>query len=348
MRDEREDVRDEWAIVHRYLSGQTAGVERAQLERRLSADPELRDLVATVREALALPSEPPASAGVAAPPPPRGVDIAWRDVRTRMRKADVVAPRSQWSWRVAGLAMAAAVVMGVAVTATMARRARATAVHEYVTAVGQREAVTLDDGTQFTLAPASRLEVPLDYATGNRAVRVEGEAYFAVVHDARHPFAVRVRNAVVTDVGTRFDVRAYAGEPAIRVAVAEGEVSVRSTTRAGHAPSLHAGDLAIVSDGGIHLAQNANVATLTSWTSGLLTFDDVPLGDIVPTLERWYGVTIAPLDPTLATRRITLAARDSMPDQVLSAVAVLAYAHLERHGRQVTFIPSHPPVSGVR
>jgi len=268
-------------------------------------------------------------------------------VRMRIRKADV-APRSQWSWRVAGLAMAATVVViGVAVAATM-RRTRAAAAHEYVTAVGQRETVTLDDGTQFTLAPASRLEVPVDYATGDRVVRLEGEAFFAVVHDARHPFAVRVRNAVVTDIGTRFDVRAYAGEAAIRVAVAEGEVSVGSTTRAGQAPPLHAGDLAIVGDGGINLAHNADVAMLTSWTSGLLTFDDTPLGEIVPTLERWYGVTITSLDPTLATRRITLAARDSTPDQVLSAVAVLAYAHVERHGRQVTFVPSHPPLSGAR
>ena len=61
---------------------------------------------------------------------------------------------------------------------------------------------------------------------GTREVELEGEAYFAVVHDAARPFAVRAHGAVATDVGTAFDVRAYPEDAGARIAVTEGAVAV--------------------------------------------------------------------------------------------------------------------------
>jgi len=54
---------------------------------------------------------------------------------------------------------------------------------------GQRETVTLADGTQFTLAPGSRLRLAAaDFRAGlGRDVELTGEAYFAVAHDAGAP-----------------------------------------------------------------------------------------------------------------------------------------------------------------
>jgi len=63
---------------------------------------------------------------------------------------------------------------------------------EYTTAAGQRLSVTLDDGTQLTLAPASRVRLAAGYGEGRatggsktrpygaRELELEGEAYFAV------------------------------------------------------------------------------------------------------------------------------------------------------------------------
>ena len=89
-------------------------------------------------------------------------------------------------------------------------------------------AVTLRDGTRLVLWPASRLRIPSDFGLRTRSVELQGEAYFAVVHDASHPFVVTAHGVVTRDVGTAFDIRAYADDPGVRVAVAEGEVAVNA------------------------------------------------------------------------------------------------------------------------
>ncbi len=107
------------------------------------------------------------------------------------------------------------------------------AMHEYATGAGQRETVMLPDGTEFTLALASRLRVAADYADGDRQVVLDGEAFFNVAHDDAHPFSVRAQSAVALDIGTRFNVRAYNGDRAVRVIVSQGTVGVAAR------PGLH-------------------------------------------------------------------------------------------------------------
>ena len=45
-------------------------------------------------------------------------------------------------------------------------------------------------------------------------------------HDAAHPFRVHAHGAQVEDIGTRFDLRAYASDAVVTVAVAEGAVAL--------------------------------------------------------------------------------------------------------------------------
>ncbi len=212
---------------------------------------------------------------------------------------------------------------------------RSPAVHEYATASGQRETVTLSDGTRFTLAPASRLRVPVDYAAGNRVVALDGQAFFAVVHDAAHPFAVRTATAVATDVGTAFDVRAYANDPVVRVVVAEGRVSIHAV--AGGSGALARGDVASVTDSGIAVTHGADVTTLTAWTQGVVSFVRTPFGVAAPALSRWYDLDVRIADSALDAAPLTAAFRDESPTEALDAIALVLHARYERRGRVVTF-----------
>ncbi len=51
-----------------------------------------------------------------------------------------------------------------------------------------------------------------------------GEAYFEVVHDARHPFVVLAGNRRITDLGTKFSVSREGDH--VQVVVKEGRVRV--------------------------------------------------------------------------------------------------------------------------
>lgn len=215
--------------------------------------------------------------------------------------------------------------------------------HDYVTVAGQRQKMTLRDGTAFTLAPVSRLRVPFDYASGDRRVVLDGEAFFAVVHDDRHPFSVRAHNAIATDIGTRFDVRAYGSDRDVRVAVTEGKVGIEPVGAAFMLPVdrppvvVRPGDMAVVIDTAVAITHGLDVTTMTAWTDGDLRFRDTPLPEVAATLGRWFDLEIDARDPALANRLITMSVGTTPIDEVLSGVAGAAHARVERRGRRVTF-----------
>src|SRR5262249_18634375 len=152
---------------------------------------------------------------------------------------------------------------------------------------GQRATVQLADGSRVVLGVDSRIRYPRGFGKQGREIDLVGEAYFDVVHDARVPFRVRTPHGVSEDVGTRFAVRAYAGESSARVVVEEGFVAV------GHGVTLGAGDLARVTrQAAPHVVHGAPVARLLAWTHGQLNFVNTPLREVVADLRRWYDVTV--------------------------------------------------------
>ncbi len=257
-----------------------------------------------------------------------------------------------WRWG-AGVALVVAVgiSVGLGVMPHGARGIEAPG-REIATAAGQRLSVTLVDGTQVALAPASRVRLAADYGrdAGVRDVELEGEAYFAVVHDVAHPFAVRAHGAVARDVGTMFDVRAYPEDVGVRVGVAEGAVAVTVTggcparTGAG-APGevraelcdaeARAGDVVTVANSEVAVEHQADVAAMTSWTAGRLTFENTGMGAVARELGRWYGVEIRIATPALEAQHITATYTNQPVDAVLRLVAHALGATVERHGRTV-------------
>ncbi|HEX6536195.1 MAG TPA: FecR domain-containing protein [Gemmatimonadaceae bacterium] len=212
--------------------------------------------------------------------------------------------------------------------------------HDYATTRGQLMRFRLPDGTGVTLGAASRLHYAEGGGAGAREARLEGEAEFEVVHDERHPFVVRAGGAVARDIGTTFGVRAYPGDSAASVVVAEGSVSL-STEGEGEANQgkservLEAGELGRVARGGTPVVERVNAARYLAWTEGRLEFDDVPLRDVAAQLARWYDVDIVLADSALAGRRFTGAFQGETVEQVLDALAPPLHVRYERRGRTV-------------
>ncbi|MGH2900192.1 MAG: FecR family protein, partial [Solirubrobacteraceae bacterium] len=174
-------------------------------------------------------------------------------------------------------------------------------------------------------------------ATG-RSVTLEGVADFSVVHDGTRPFRVRAKNAVVTDVGTEFVVRAYAADSGVDVSVSSGIVAVL-----GGAPDsveLRAGQVAFVAaNGRIAQVTGASAQTLTAWVHDRLVFDDVPLSTVAAELGRWFDVQIRIPDQQLARRRLIAAYTRTTLSGVLDAIAATLPVRYERTGNVVTILP---------
>ncbi len=338
-----------WPVLDRYLAGEGTAAEREVVDAWVRAHPNGKLELERLRSVLARPQRYPE---------PSDLDRVWREVRLRRGApstagASPLATQSRAWPRWAGVVnrfplvrnvgpLLGAFVAGSCVAALgsvrlwarMHQTAQGVSVREYVTRPAERETVTLADGTRFTLAPASRLRVPVDYDAGHRVVTLEGEAYFAVAHSAVHPFTVHAGQAVATDVGTAFDVRAYPGSR-VRIVVAEG--IARVATRAAQA-AVRAGQTADVdATGTLSPVTAIDVAPYVDWTTGRLEFRAAPLHDVAEAISRWYSLDVNVADSALALMPFSGTINDDAPDQALDAIALVMHAHVTRHARIVTF-----------
>lgn len=347
-----------WSALDRYFAGRCSADE-AELVRAWATDPvhaiELSQARQVWEAAAAAPPRFDAEAAV----------VALRAARAGVRRTDVLPlPRARTPFRAAvvrgtapswiGALVAAGIVAAVGVAGwwigTQAlpshpRPAAEPPMHVYATTRGQRAEVMLVDGTRVWLSVDSRLRVPESYGARSRMVYLEGEGYFAVRHDARHPFAVRTASAIAEDVGTEFLVRAYGGERGATVAVAEGSVSLRpgatditadSATASARGVTLTPGQMAeLDSSGTLTVTPGVDVQAMLGWRDGRLELRRVPLERAAREIERWYDVHIVVPDSALARVSVTASFTNQSLDEVLGVLARTLGARYTRRGDEV-------------
>jgi transmembrane sensor len=145
------------------------------------------------------------------------------DARLRARRGIHAQPSSSWLLRYAAASFAVVVLSAGALSLVRSQLASSI---EYATAIGEQRSIKLSDGSVLTLDPRSRISV--DFSGDVRDVRLhDGEADFAVAHDASRPFRVHAGASTIQAVGTQFSVnRRPSGT---LVSVTEGKVQVFAT-----------------------------------------------------------------------------------------------------------------------
>lgn len=193
-----------------------------------------------------------------------------------------------------------------------------------VTRPGERAALTLTDGSRAVLGADSKISIPPTYGERVRAVALEGAGSFTVQEGAA-AFHVRTPQAMVTAVGTAFDVRAFPTDPGTQVRVREGTVTVKAR-EGDETRTLAAGDLVEVrSDGSMRdVAADARDAAF-GWADNRLVMRNRPLRDALAEARRWFGLTLLVPDSALLARPVSV-------DVELGATRALL-ADLEKSGR---------------
>ncbi len=154
--------------------------------------------------------------------------------------------------------------------------------------VAQRLSLVLADGTTVWLNSATTLRFPGDFRGGTRQVEVDGEAYFKVAKDAKRPFTVVTDHGDVVATGTEFNVDSYSASEDFSVSLVEGAVHLSSPDTCIY---MHAGEkIELLADGAF--SQGALELSSLEWIDGLLSFNNLPMTEILARFEKYYGVTV--------------------------------------------------------
>jgi transmembrane sensor len=197
--------------------------------------------------------------------------------------------------------------------------------------------LTLPDGSSVLLRKGGSLDAPAEFKGEKREVRLKGEAFFQVQHDANHPFQVNTSNSVVTVLGTSFLVNS--NQSSDKVVVTSGKVNVTEKGNEGNQVVLMAGQDAVLVNKSFIMGKVAD-SNYLSWNTGLLNFKDIPLKQVLEEIEHYYNVPIAlAADQAAAGSSIKLTVRfENQPiGQVLDELSLLSGMQIRNENNNIIF-----------
>lgn len=204
----------------------------------------------------------------------------------------------------------------------------------YVTAIGERRTVDLQDGSEVSINSNTRLVVM--YGKSERRVRLEkGEAFFNVSASRERPFIVMAGDQEVTALGTSFVVRHEAGRTAITLV--EGKVTVAPTGGEDNDQAAHLlrpGERFTISARRTEQLDKPPAEALMAWRRGEVVLDHTPLADAAAEMNRYDKTAIVIDDPKVAALRVSGNYKTGDSEGFAQAVAAMyGLKAAERDGR---------------
>jgi ferric-dicitrate binding protein FerR (iron transport regulator) len=194
---------------------------------------------------------------------------------------------------------------------------------EVVSPKGTRTHFDLPDGTKVSLNSSANLMYHADFSR-NRLVRIKGEAWFDVFHDAGSPFVVQTDELDIRVLGTKFSVASLEEEKITEVILEEGKVQLTGkgdsfleelNPNEGffYNKETHTGRIMKVDAG-----------TLTAWKEGKLIFRSEPLGNVLKRIGRWYNVRFEIKDKEVEEFSYRATFQDEPLEEVLRLISLTA------------------------
>ncbi len=160
------------------------------------------------------------------------------------------------------------------------------------TDVGQTTEFTLPDQSEVFLNASSTISYQNEDWTNNRALDLNGEAYFKVAKGAK--FTVKTPDGVVSVLGTEFNVKTRGNY--FEVICYEGLVQITAQDLDQQLPAAHM--LRIIN--GTVLKESNLADKAPSWINFKSSFASVPYGEVLREFERQYQVIITSSDLDLS------------------------------------------------
>ncbi|WP_044207702.1 FecR family protein [Flammeovirga sp. OC4] len=193
----------------------------------------------------------------------------------------------------------------------------------FVTALKGSKRVVLKDGSTVLLNKGAKLWYDEDF---NRNVRLEGEGFFDISHNEKHPFEVLLptMESNVKVLGTSFNINTDKNQVSLFSGSVEFSTEKQKTV-------LEPGQKVVVSnqDLAVGIFEPNKEAT---WRKFDLVLKEKPLTEVLHQLERWYGHKIMVKDPTLLHYTVSVKFEENTLEEALDNLAFMLKLKVDKEG----------------
>ncbi|MDO6433033.1 FecR family protein [Flavitalea sp. BT771] len=213
--------------------------------------------------------------------------------------------------------------------------------HLLSTPYGQGFYVSLPDRSEIQLGAGTSIKYAVRSAggtKGERAVMLNGEAYFTVAKNKDVPFIVSTQKAKVTVLSTDFCVHDYPGESGYLATVVSGAIDVSDGKTSVH---VVAGEAAKMdsSSAGIRVSKYDAMKGL-AWRSNFFDFAHLNLRQSLMQIGDWYGKGEIVIHPGVDTVNLGvlstgLISKNVKLDTLLKKIGEARHLHLRAEGNKI-------------
>lgn len=187
--------------------------------------------------------------------------------------------------------------------------------------------INLSDGSTIQLNASSFLKYPEKFNKQVREVYLDGEALFKVTKQEGKAFIVYSGKQRINVLGTQFNVMDYSSDAYSITTLISGKVRLETFDAKNNMKSCvemtPCQQLSFDKDNGQVMLSNVNTENVTSWTTGVYSFEDMPLEQIVQRLENIYDVTI--LIPDKISRKEKYTGKFSSKQEINEIIDVINF-----------------------
>ena len=254
------------------------------------------------------------------------VDLAWRNLKDRMDQySEIEATHLGKQRSLSFYIVRVAAVLFIGVLVFSIYRYQSQQLNQ-VLLVSSDSTFTnnpLPDGTLISLNQQTTIEYPVKFSKNERRVKMSGEAFFIVKPDSVKPFIIEAQKAIITVLGTSFNVKALDDDNAVEVLVEEGLVQLSN-------PDLSQSTQLRVGEKGIYIKETNEVKKETDidseslyWLNKTLLFRDTNLSIVFETLERLYTIKIQVENQRILNCQLTAKFSNESIDHIIDHISTI-------------------------
>lgn len=201
---------------------------------------------------------------------------------------------------------------------------------------------TLPDLSLVWLQPGSAISHPVSFHSRiKREIRFQGEGFFDVTRDIKHPFIIYCGNLKTQVLGTSFNVKANTNESTYKVSVVTGSVAVSTSNPENKIqqvvlkPEQQAVFEKATNNMTVNLVKN-NKENNENWQSVSLIFNETPMSEVASRLQQTFRIKIEFANPQIKKCRLKVDFNNQRLPEILDMIETLLGTTYEIEGEKVT------------